>query len=191
MNIPNQITIARFFIAIVLFVTLSFANKSLDNYTLIIDISTVLFFIAGLSDFLDGYLARKYNLTSKFGRIADPLADKIVTGGVFIMLVGLTPLLPAWIVVIIVSREYIVTSLRGYFESQGISFGANIWGKIKMMIQSFCIVFILVYLGHFQQNKTMKNLVSLCIWVTLIMTLLSAYSYIAKAFCLLRENKES
>src|SRR6185295_11515364 len=135
MNLPNQITLGRFVIAIVFIVLLSkFDHRQMPGQLWIIDLSFVLFVIAAVTDYLDGYLARKHNQVTSFGRILDPFVDKILVGGAFVLfldggfveangrnITGLT----AWMVVLIISRELLVSGLRGFSESAGKPYAAN------------------------------------------------------------------
>jgi CDP-diacylglycerol--glycerol-3-phosphate 3-phosphatidyltransferase len=102
----------------------------------------VLFILVVATDALDGYLARKYKQVTDFGRIADPVADKVLICGTFIFICASEwggPYLPAWLVVVIVAREFLVTGMRGFIEARGQSFAATWSGKLKMMFQSFAI----------------------------------------------------
>src|SRR5260221_309336 len=128
-NLPNVLTASRFVLALVLFVLIGL-NESIPGAWLW---CLVVFVVASVTDYFDGYYARKLGLTSTLGRNLDPLVDKVLICGVFTFLltvpqVGLAP----WMVVVVVARELIITSLRGYLESQGIRFGADLLGKIKM-----------------------------------------------------------
>ena len=103
-----------------------------------------LFIIIALTDYLDGYLARRDGLVSAFGRIADPFVDKVMVLGTMIFLAVMPwsqPWFPAWIVVVVLAREFLVTGIRGYVESRGESFAADGFGKIKMVVQCFAIGF--------------------------------------------------
>ncbi|MDR4508891.1 MAG: CDP-diacylglycerol--glycerol-3-phosphate 3-phosphatidyltransferase [Candidatus Brocadiaceae bacterium] len=172
-NLPNRLTLLRLLLAIVFFVLLShhFYYSAL-----------VSFLLASITDWLDGYFARRNGLTTDFGRIADPFVDKIIVCGGFILLVQHSRgLLPAWMVVVIVAREFFVTSLRSYAESKGIEFGANIWGKTKMFIQSFTISSVLLLSAHVNNFILFKQGVFFMLWVTLIITVVSGINYMIKA----------
>src|SRR5688572_30533022 len=121
-NLPNQLTAARLVLGIILFVLIEFH----------LWISCIVVFaLAAITDWLDGYLARRQGLTSTLGRNLDPLVDKVVVCGAYIFLLqqnaGLTP----WMVTVVVSRELIITGLRGFMENLGATFGADWLGKIK------------------------------------------------------------
>src|SRR3970282_2810187 len=140
-NRPNRLTLSRLLLAIVFFIFLSYRC-----YT----IALIAFSLTLSTDWLDGYLARKKGLLTDFGRIADPFVDKIIVCGGFILLIRHAhDIIPSWMVVVIVAREFLVNSLRSYSESKGIEFGATIWGKEKMFIQSFTISMILLFCAYF------------------------------------------
>lgn len=172
-NLPNRLTLSRLLLAIVFFVFLSY-----HYYT----IALIAFSLAWYTDWLDGYLARKKGLLTDFGRIADPFVDKIIVCGGFILLIQHAhDIMPSWMVVVIVAREFLVNSLRSYSESKGIEFGATIWGKAKMFIQSFTISLILLFVAHLQNFIAIKHAIIVMLWITVIITLVSGITYIVKA----------
>ena len=182
MNIPNQITMARLILAIILFILLSQVEAlKPDQQVLILDISLVLFFFAAVSDYLDGYLARKYNLVTVFGRIADPFVDKILVIGIFIFLIPLSIFVRPWMVVIIIGREFLISGLRGYAESQGFPFPANMWGKTKTTWQCLTVGIILIYLAHMKDVQWMDWVVQGCLWLTVAITLFSGIIYVTQS----------
>src|SRR5438876_6910079 len=124
-NLPNQLTATRLVLALVLFALIAWENW----------IGCILIFaLAALTDWLDGYLARKQGLTSTLGRNLDPLVDKVLICGAFIFLVADPQTgVHAWMVTVVVSRELIITSLRSFLENRGATFGADWLGKIKMV----------------------------------------------------------
>lgn len=160
-HIPNMLTFARLVLTGV-FLTMILYSPGVENKTFFLDIAFVLFVITGLTDMVDGAIARKFNVTSKLGRIMDPLADKVLICGTFLCfaIIG-EPTLPhlglsdvsakaiAWLILgIIVLRELSVTILRQIAENKGIAFGATVSGKIKMFLQSFAIGTVLVKMAH-------------------------------------------
>lgn len=172
-NLPNRLTLSRLLLAIVFFFFLSYRY-----YT----IALVAFSLAWSTDWLDGYLARKKGLLTDFGRIADPFVDKIIVCGGFILLIQHAhDIIPSWMVVVIVAREFLVNSLRSYSESKGIEFGATIWGKAKMFIQSFTISLILLFYAHLQHLIAIKQGIIVMLWITVIITLVSGITYMVKA----------
>jgi CDP-diacylglycerol--glycerol-3-phosphate 3-phosphatidyltransferase len=143
-NLANQLTMSRLVLGVVLFVLIAF---ELWLWCLIV------FVVAAITDWLDGYYARKYDLVSALGRMLDPLVDKIVVSGAFILLLtkppselpgGLGTGLAGWMVVVIVGREFLITGIRSFMEHEGIPFGADLGGKIKMILQ--CVVLIALFL---------------------------------------------
>jgi CDP-diacylglycerol---glycerol-3-phosphate 3-phosphatidyltransferase len=137
-NLPNQLTAARFVLAVVLFVLIAFE---------LWPACLAVFLLAAITDWLDGYLARKYNLGSAFGRNFDPLADKVLTCGAFIFLLpwgAREGWLVPWMVCVVVLRELIITGLRSFLEGSGAKFGADWLGKIKMWLQ--CAALIVIFL---------------------------------------------
>lgn len=141
-NLPNQLTAARLGLAIVLFVLI--ANESIPGNWLW---CLLVFALAALTDWLDGYLARRQGLTSTLGRNLDPLVDKVLTCGAYIFLLPVTEsgLVP-WMVTVVVARELIITGLRSFLEQQGAVFGADWLGKLKMGLQCAALFAIFVYL---------------------------------------------
>src|SRR5262249_20897123 len=138
-NVPNQLTLARFFLAIVLFILIALENYWIE--------CTLVFAAAAFTDWLDGYLARKQGLTSTLGRILDPLVDKVLIGGAYIFLLpypdsGLVP----WMVTVVVAREMVITSLRSFIENRGAVFGADWLGKLKMGLQCATLLAIFIFL---------------------------------------------
>src|SRR5574337_1575498 len=147
-NLPNRLTLLRLLLAIVFFIFLSYRNYN---------IALGAFLLAWLTDWLDGYLARKKGLLTDFGRIADPFVDKIIVCGGFILLIQHAhDIIPPWMVVVIVAREFLVNSIRSYSESKGIEFGATIWGKAKMFVQSLTISLILLFFAYLQCFEEIK-----------------------------------
>jgi CDP-diacylglycerol--glycerol-3-phosphate 3-phosphatidyltransferase len=140
-NVANQLTASRLVLAVVLFVLIA-----MHAWLWCI----IVFAVAAATDWFDGYLARKQGLTSTLGRVFDPLVDKVLVGGAFIFLLGLphdqTGILP-WMVTVVVARELIINALRNYLESQGVVFGADWLGKLKMGLQ--CAVLFGVFLVRY------------------------------------------
>ncbi len=160
-HIPNTITGARFILTIAFLAMILYSPK-VTLFTLWMDWAFVLFVLTGITDIIDGKLARLFQVTSKFGRIMDPLADKVLVCGSFICfaLVGMPTLFPdslgevgnhilRWsAAAIIIARETLVTIVRQRAESKGIQFAANAWGKLKMFIQIFGIGTVVIQVAH-------------------------------------------
>ncbi len=196
-NLPNQITIARLFISIAFFACLAqYDVKAGAAEKWLLDWSAILFLIAAVSDFIDGYLARKQNQVTSFGRILDPFVDKILVMGAYIFLAGdgfmtahgeNTSHVASWMVVVILGRELLVTSLRGITEASGESFGANLYGKIKMVLQSTTVVWILLTLAHPVGLEAFAEFRIPLVYITVIVTFFSTIPYLFMARGVLRQ----
>lgn len=163
----------RFVLSIIFFAFLSYRWYDIALYSYI---------LAWITDWLDGYMARKKGLLTDFGRIADPFVDKIIVCGAFILLIQhANGTVPSWMVVVIVAREFLVNSIRSYSESRGIEFGATIWGKVKMFIQSLTISLILLFYAYLQSYEDIKLAIVVMLWATVIITLVSGVKYLVKA----------
>lgn len=183
MNLPNQLTVARFFLSF-LFVAL----LSIEGVELTKTAALVVFVVAAITDFLDGYLARKHQLITNFGKLMDPLADKILMCAGFVLLTRLE-LIPAWMVVVILSREFLVTGLRLLASAEGVVLAAENLGKYKTIFQIVTIIYFLIYLAAqdpwLEFLQPMFNafflgpeyLGMLLNWISLILTLWSGCSY--------------
>ena len=159
--IPNILTFGRLVLTIVFLVMILY-SPHVANKAVFLDVAFVLFVVAGLTDIVDGIAARRFNVTSKFGRMVDPLADKVLVCGTFICfaiigepkLFGFGPVTLAaiqWSVAgILIAREAYVTVLRHIAEARGVSFAATISGKVKMFLQSFAIGTVIIKMAHAQ-----------------------------------------
>ena len=136
-------------------------------------IALVIFIVASLTDLLDGHIARKYNLVTNFGKFMDPLADKLLVCSALICLVELGRL-PAWMVVIIISREFIISGFRLVASDNGIVIAASYWGKFKTTFQ---MIMICLLIAEIEQIKILTIIV---IWVALVLTIVSLADYIIK-----------
>lgn len=172
-NIPNQITFSRLLLAIVFFVFLTYKY---------FNVALAIFFVAVVTDWLDGYLARKWELSTDLGRLVDPFVDKVIICGTFIIFVHVADdIIAPWMVITIVAREFLVSSIRGFSESKGVKFASNIWGKIKMFIQSWTICAMLIYYAHFENVSWAEYMVTAFLWITIIVTIGSGMTYIYSA----------
>lgn len=186
MNLPNQLTVARLVLSFVFVALLSFME--IPHFR---TAALIVFVIAAITDFLDGHLARKHGLVTNFGKLMDPLADKILMCAGFVLLTRLE-LIPAWIVIAIISREFLVTGLRLVASAEGIVLAAENLGKYKTVSQIVTIIYFLVYLASadpaFAWMKPVfenpivgvKLLGTNLIWISLILTLLSGFNYVWK-----------
>ena len=171
MNLPNKLTIIRvclipFFVAALLF-------DHGNNYTMRI-VANVLFIVASLTDLFDGKIARKYNLVTNFGKFMDPLADKLLVCSAMICLIP-SGKLAAWIVIVIIAREFIISGFRLVASDAGIVIAASYWGKFKTVSQMFMIIVLIADLGG-----AFDMIGTILIWVSLILTIVSLFDYVAK-----------
>ena len=170
MNLPNKLTLARvIMIPVFLVVLLSgIVTEPLNRY-----IAVVIFNIASFTDYLDGHLARKYNLVTNFGKFMDPLADKLLVAAALISMVELEDI-AAWIVIVIISREFIITGFRLIAVETGVVIAASMWGNAKTVSQMIMIIIVLS--GAFQGNIIEQIL----IYVSAVLTIISGVDYIVK-----------
>lgn len=185
MNLPNQITVARLLLSVLLFVLIP-----LQQYTA----SLIVFVLAAGTDWLDGYIARKYDLVTQLGRILDPFVDKFLICGVFIYLAavpnsGIAP----WMAVTVVARELGVTVIRSFFEAEGVDFSANMAGKLKMVFQCAAVIISLVFLALLAKtgevNETLRWGLIGSAWLAVASTVHSGAGYVFRAMQLLGADK--
>jgi len=211
-HIPNALTGLRLVLAFVFFAMLAFYQyEGRGNWLL--NSAFMIYVIALVTDFLDGFLARRWNVEGAFGRIVDPFVDKILVLGTFIFFAGKNFIIPdpafpgshsvvktitgvaPGIVVILLGRELLVTSLRGAAESAGESFAAAFAGKFKMGFQSGTIMAILLYVNYHQKllewnlELYARRLRDFGIWATVVITVVSAFQYVQRATKLYRQQK--
>jgi len=149
-------------------------------------IAAGVFFLATITDFFDGYLARSYNSVTAMGKFLDPMADKLVVAAALIMLAGMhrTPHVPAWIVVVLVAREIMVTGLRAVAAAEGIVMGADELGKYKMTLQAIAIHGLLIHYTYFHVDCFAFGMFVL--WIALVVTVWSGIDYYLKVMRALR-----
>lgn len=184
---PNNLTFARLVLSAIVFVPLAL-YKPMSSSAWVMDIALVLFLIATVTDLLDGYIARRYEMQTALGRLLDPFVDKVLICGTFLFFLGpnytvdggYVTDLSAWMVTLILSRELLVTSLRGASEASGASFAATIYGKIKMILQSICVGWIMLSLAHFQGMAWAEWTRKILIWAMMIFTVLSMLAYVTR-----------
>lgn len=181
-NVPNQLTISRFVLSLVLFGLMA-RKQFLASF--------VVFLLAATTDWLDGFLARKYGLVTMLGRILDPFVDKIIMCGTFICLVAEPQSqVASWMTVVIVGRELLVTALRSFLEQRGSDFSASFSGKIKMVLQCAAAAMSLFYL-YLAQSSTpatwWPRLLLVTMWATVLITVYSGAEYVRRAIGLLRD----
>lgn len=179
MNLPNKLTILRvimipFFVAALLYD--GGANQNMRY------VAAVLFIIASLTDMLDGKIARKYNLVTNFGKFMDPLADKLLVCSALICMIELREL-PAWMVIIIISREFIISGFRLVASDNGVVIAASYWGKFKTTFQMIGVVLLIFNI------PVLSTLTTIIVWIALALTVISLVDYIVKNAGVLTEGK--
>ena len=177
MNLPNKLTILRMCMIpfFVLFMECTIFPGA-DKY-----IALAIFVVASITDTLDGKIARKYNLVTNFGKFMDPLADKLL---VCSALICLTNVIPKWIVIIIISRELIISGFRTIAADNGIVIAASYWGKIKTVCQMVMIIWLILDLNFSLYTIVGQALV----YVSLILTIISLVDYLMKNKDVLKES---
>jgi CDP-diacylglycerol--glycerol-3-phosphate 3-phosphatidyltransferase len=204
-QVPNFITLGRLALTVVFFLLLNVHDA--DTFSRQMWIAFVIFLIAVLTDMLDGYLARAWKVESSFGRVVDPFVDKILICGAFIFFssndfinvavlhefpgfpaagagtgeIGSVTGVHPWMAVVLIAREFLITSIRGLAESKGIDFRADWAGKIKMIVQCIAVAAVIVDLavvGHVPWVRMTRDIV---VWITIVVTVLSATTYVLRA----------
>jgi CDP-diacylglycerol--glycerol-3-phosphate 3-phosphatidyltransferase len=182
-NIPNMLTLSRLVMAIAFFVLAAFRSW----------VTVPMLLLAGVTDILDGYLARRWNQQTDFGRIADPAIDKVLICCGFIMLVGKLPLpkrfyfpelVMPWVPAVIVGLELVVTALRSLVESRGTEFAATFWGKSKMALQFTTLVFLMFLLCSSYADRPALQ------WTGLILVLLTVFATVMSGLVYVLQARE-
>ena len=145
-------------------------------------VAAALFIIASLTDMLDGKIARKYNLVTNFGKFMDPLADKLLVCSALICMIELREL-PAWMVIIIISREFIISGFRLVASDDGVVIAASYWGKFKTTFQMIGVVLLIFNI------PALSTLTTIIVWIALALTVISLVDYIVKNAGVLTEGK--
>lgn len=179
MNLPNKLTILRV-IMIPFFVVCLLLDRGMGTQIA----ALVLFAAASFTDYLDGHIARKHNLVTNFGKFMDPLADKLLVCSALICLIELGRL-PAWVVIIIIAREFIISGFRLIASDNGIVIAASYWGKSKTVTQMAMIMLLIIH----PQGTVFFWLEQILIYVALILTVVSLMDYILKNKQVLSEQK--
>ncbi len=180
MNLPNKLTLFRvILIPFFVFFLLAPYFEGYGNY-----IAVAIFIVASITDFLDGKIARKYNLVTNFGKFMDPLADKLLVCSALICLIQLE-LIPAWVVIIIIAREFIISGFRLVASDNGVVIAASYWGKFKTAFQMLTVIVLILNIP----NKVFIILGTVLIYVSLALTVISLIDYIAKNKDVLKDQK--
>lgn len=179
MNLPNKLTILRVililpFVACLLIPQLGDVGRY---------VSAAIFIIASLTDFVDGKIARKYNMVTNFGKFMDPLADKLLVNAALVCLVEMGQL-PAWFVVVIISREFIISGFRLVASDNGVVIAASYWGKFKTTAQMVMIILLILNFSHLAYQW-------ICVaisYLALVLTVVSLVDYVWKNRAVLKEQ---
>jgi len=179
LTLPNLLTLSRLPLSAVLFACIAYEQWLA---------ALLVFGLAALTDWLDGLLARRLNQQSAIGRSLDPLVDKVLTGGAFIYLLGVPgALLLPWMVTVVIGRELLITGIRGIMEAQGVKFGADWLGKLKMVLQ--CAVLVAVFAVLWLNSMDLAESIRIglrftqiaLIYAMIVVTIASGVQYVARA----------
>ena len=170
MNLPNKLTVLRVcMVPVFVFLMLWNGLGSAGKYA-----AAAIFILASVTDWLDGYLARKYHLVTDFGKFMDPIADKLLVGSALICLVEKGDL-AAWIVSIIIGREFIISGFRLVASDKGVVIAASYWGKFKTVFQMIMVILLILDLGGM-----VHTIAQITEWISLILTVVSLVDYLKK-----------
>jgi len=179
MNLPNKLTMARIILVPV------FMAVMLMGYYLP---ALLIFSVAAITDFFDGYLARKHNLVSSFGKIMDPLADKLLVFSALVCFIQLD-VVSVWAPIIIIAREFFVTSMRVVAVSKGKVIAASWWGKVKTNVQLFALIGAMLLLGLGKLVTHATEIAAVLIWVSALFTIASWVAYIFENITVFKDEK--
>lgn len=177
MNLPNKLTMFRVVLIPFFVLFMLVPITSVDKW-----IALGIFIVASLTDLLDGKIARKYNLVTNFGKFMDPLADKLLVCSALICLVALSKI-PAWIVIVIIAREFIISGFRLIASDNGVVIAASYWGKFKTTFQ---MIMICLMIADIQAIHIVTDVV---MWIALILTVVSLVDYLVKNKDVMKDTK--
>lgn len=170
MNLPNKLTVMRVILIPFFVAALLYDNGSSQNMRIV---ANVIFIVASLTDLFDGKIARKYNLVTNFGKFMDPLADKLLVCSALICLIQLGQL-PAWVVIIIISREFIISGFRLVAADNGIVIAASYWGKFKTTFQMIAVILMIFNI------PALATVTMIMLVIAVVLTVISLVDYVAK-----------
>lgn len=178
MTTANMITLAR--IAMIpVFMYCAISDGAQGNL-----IALAIFAFASLTDGVDGYIARKYNQITDFGKLVDPLADKLLVMSALLILLE-QGVIPSWACILILAREFVVSSLRSIAASKGVVLAASWWGKVKTVSQLVCVMYLLADFDFLPGNAMVQDLL---IGVMVFFTVFSGYDYLKRNFGLIKDG---
>lgn len=173
MNLPNKLTVLRVLLVPVFILVLLLSNKTDNGFFRFLPL--LIFVGAAITDTMDGYIARKHNLITDFGKFMDPLADKLLVCAALICFIEIK-YISSWIVILIISREFIISGFRMLAATKGITIAANMWGKLKTVVQ---MALVIVILCDFANILNFLNvLINPLIFLTIVLTIVSGLTYI-------------
>ncbi len=178
MNLPNKLTVLR--VLLIPFFVVALLWEHGESQTMRYVAATI-FIVASLTDLLDGKIARKYNLVTNFGKFMDPLADKLLVCSALICLIELRQL-PAWMVIVIISREFIISGFRLVASDNGVVIAASYWGKFKTTFQMIAVILLII------RNPVLSRVTDIFVWVAVALTVISLVDYLAKNHKVLTEG---
>ena len=170
MNLPNKLTVMRVILIPFFVAALLYDNGSSQTMRIV---ANVIFIVASLTDLFDGKIARKYNLVTNFGKFMDPLADKLLVCSALIFLIQLGQL-PAWVVIIIISREFIISGFRLVAADNGIVIAASYWGKFKTTFQMIAVILMIFNI------PALATVTMIMLVIAVVLTVISLVDYVAK-----------
>ena len=170
MNLPNKLTVMRVILIPFFVAALLYDNGSSQTMRVV---ANVIFIVASLTDLFDGKIARKYNLVTNFGKFMDPLADKLLVCSALICLIQLGQL-PAWIVIIIISREFIISGFRLVASDNGVVIAASYWGKFKTTFQMIAVILMIFNI------PALATVTMIMLVIAVVLTVISLVDYVAK-----------
>lgn len=177
-NLPNTVTLLRISVVPFLFILLTSPG---EFWSLIL---AILFAVASITDMLDGYLARKYNMITTMGKFLDPVADKLIVNTAMILMIPIGRI-PAWIVAITIIRDLIVDGIRSISSSEGLYIQASRLGKQKTIAQLFAVTALMIYYPLFGINSHLVGMIIL--YIAFLLTLYSGVDYLIKFYCRVRK----
>lgn len=194
MNLPNKLTIFRVILILPFVLLLLGGHHEWGWFRAVFGgileyvdyIALAIFIIASLTDLVDGKIARKYNMVTNFGKFMDPLADKLLVSAAMIALVDMGRI-PAWIVIIIISREFIISGFRLIASDNHVVIAASYWGKFKTTFQMIMVCLMIANLGA--KYEWMRILTDCIMWIALALTVISLIDYLVKNKDVMKDQK--
>lgn len=184
MNLPNKLTVLRvilipFFVVCLLMPNINpmLLPNPINDY-----VALGIFAIASLTDMLDGKIARKYNLITNFGKFMDPLADKLLVSSALICLIELKRI-PAWMVIVIIAREFIISGFRLIASDNGVVIAASYFGKFKTVFQMVAVILLIANIG------AINIFTQIVLWISIILTVISLIDYLVKNKDVMKDYK--